>query len=106
MASLPLSAPFGPPLTGYSHHELAPGTGAKVAAFDLEACATPEEANRAEHKEGKAHNPRLAVPSGSYDLHLEYRNYQEDPVPKGPASEWTGKLTAQPVPLKVAAVPE
>ena len=98
--------PFSSPLTGYSHHELAPGTSTKVAAFDLEAYATPEEANRAEHKEGKVHNPRLAVPSGSYDLHLEYRNYQENPVPKGSASEWTGKLTAQPVPLKVAAVPE
>lgn len=94
---------FSAPLTGYTHHELAPGTGAKVADFDLEACATPEEADRAEHKEGKAHNPRLAVPAGSYELHLEYRNYQENPVPKGAASEWTGKVNAKPVPMKVAA---
>jgi beta-lactamase regulating signal transducer with metallopeptidase domain len=94
--------PFSAPLTGYNHHELAPGTGAKVAAFDLEACATTEEANRAEHKEGKAHNPRLAVPAGPYKLHLEYRNYQENPVLKGAASEWTGKVSAKPVPMKIA----
>lgn len=94
---------FSAPLTAYNHLELAPGTAAKVAAFDLESCATPEEADRAEHKEGKAHNPRLAVPAGSYGLQLEYRNYQESPVPKGAASEWTGEVTASPVPVIIAA---
>jgi hypothetical protein len=73
-----------------------------VAAFDLEAYATPDDASRAAHKEGKEHNPRLAVPAGSYEAQLEYRNYQESPVPKGAGAEWTGKVSSSPVPLTIA----
>ena len=95
--------PFSPGLTGYRHYELAAGMSAKAAAFDLEAHATPEDANSAAYKEGKEHNPRLAVPAGSYKVEFEYRNYQESPVPKDASAEWTGKVTASPVPLTIAA---
>ena len=96
------SYPFSPGVTGYRHYELAAGTAVKVAVFDLEAHATPDDASRAAHKEGKEHNPRLAVPAGSYKVEFEYRNYQESPVPKDAGAEWTGKVTGSPVPLTIA----
>ncbi len=94
--------PFSGGLTGYQQRRLEPGTGVKVASFDLEACATAEEADSVVHKPGKAQNPRLAVPAGRYTLYLDYRNYQEHPVPKGAAAEWTGKFSATPVAITMS----
>ena len=97
---------FSPGVTGYQHCQLEPGTGLKVASVKLESYATADEAGSASHKEGETHNPRLAVPPGQYALHLEYRNFQEAPVAKGSPAEWTGKLTAHPVTVKVKSSAE
>lgn len=102
----PATYRFSSGVTGYQHHRLEPGEGVQVASVDLESYATADEAGSADHKEGREHNPRLAVPTGRYALHLEYRNYQENPVPKGSAAEWTGKLTAQPVTVRVEGAAE
>lgn len=88
-------------VTSYQHRHLQPGTGVQVASVELELAATPEEAGIAGHQEGKEHNPRLAVPAGRYVLHLEYRNYKENPVVKAGAAEWTGKLISAPQTLSV-----
>lgn len=98
---------FSGGLEYYDHASLEPGFGIKVVSVDLENFAKPEEIGSASHVEGQAHNPRLAIPKGSYSVEVEYRigyaKYEDFPkTPReGEKLEWTGVLRSNPVEIQV-----